>query len=71
MVKDAANLEAMHGDESVWSEDVFLLNYVAFCEEELDLAKAKLIDLFQRNNGEFPERKRYHRPTSVSQNNEE
>jgi len=53
VVKNAASLGAMHGNEAVWYEDVFLLNHIAFREEELDLAKAKLIDLFHQNNGEF------------------
>ena len=56
VVKNAASLEAMHGNEAIWSEDVFLLNNVAFREEELDLAKAKLIDLFRQKNGKFPKR---------------
>lgn len=57
VVKNAASLEAIHRDRGTWSEDVFLLNRVVFREEELDLAKPKLIDFFKWNNGEFPERK--------------
>jgi hypothetical protein len=53
VVKNAASLGTMHGNEAVWSEDVFLRNQIAFREEELDLAKAKLIDLFDQSNGEF------------------
>jgi hypothetical protein len=71
VIKNAASLEALHGDKPAWSEDVFLLNHVAFRDEELDQAKAKLIDLFLRNNGEFPERMRTQRSSTISPNNEE
>ena len=71
VVKNAVSLEAMHGANSAWSDDIFLLNHVAFRDVELDLAKAELIDVFLRKNGEFPERKRYDRPSSASQNIEE
>ncbi len=71
VVKNAASLEGMHGDKAVWSEDVFQFHSIAFRDEELDMAKAKLVDLFEQNDGEFPERKRYNRPTLIDPNNKE
>ena len=71
VVKNTASREDMHGDNAAWSEDIFLLNHLVFRDQELDLAKAALIDLFKRNDGEFPERKRTHRPAPASQTTEE
>jgi hypothetical protein len=58
VVTDAASLDDLHKDEAIWSEDVFALCHVQYSDEELELAKEKIISLFYEFNGNFPERNR-------------
>jgi hypothetical protein len=57
VIRNAASLNDLHGGKASWSEDVFLENNLFYRDEELDQAKTGLIELFNRGNGEFPERK--------------
>ena len=60
VIKNAATLDEMHHEKALWSEDVFAIHHVQYSDEELELAKVRIIDLFHEFNGGFPERKRFH-----------
>lgn len=53
VVKNAASLSSMNNGEAIWSGDVFEIHHVYFKQEELDLAKEKLIRLFYEFDGNF------------------
>ena len=57
VIKNASTLDEMHHEKAVWSEDVFALHHVQYSDDELELAKEKIIDLFHEFDSEFPERK--------------
>lgn len=54
VVKNAASLDEMNEDRAIWSEDVFALHHVHYPDEQLELAKERIINLFYEFNGEFP-----------------
>ena len=56
VIKNAASLVAMNKDGAIWSEDVFELQHVQYSDEEIELAKEKIVRLFYEFNGEFPQR---------------
>jgi hypothetical protein len=56
VVKNAESLDGMHNENVIWSENVFELNHVQFIEDEIELTKEKIIDLFNKFNGDFPAR---------------
>jgi hypothetical protein len=58
VIKNAITMEKLHDEKAVWSEDVFAIHHVQYSDEEIELAKEKIINLFYEFNGEFPERKR-------------
>jgi hypothetical protein len=58
VVKNAAALADIHNEKAIWSEDVFAFHHVQYSDEEIELAKEKIISLLREFNGEFPERKR-------------
>ena len=61
VIKNATNLDDMHKDEAIWFENIFEIHDIQFTDEEIELAKEKIISMFYEFNGEFPERKRIHR----------
>ena len=62
VVRNAANLDEMHADNAVWSEDIFELNDVQYADDEIELAKETAIKFFCEFKGEVPERKRIYYP---------
>jgi len=68
IIKNAANWNEMRGKEACWSEDVFLSNHIVLYNEELDLAKVKLLELFKQNDGESVKRKRSTRRSTPKSN---
>jgi hypothetical protein len=56
IVKNAASLDGMNKDEAIWSENIFELYHFQFSDEEIELAKEKIISLFYEFNSDFPDR---------------
>jgi hypothetical protein len=62
MIKNASTRDNLHGENAIWSEDILEAHHLRFREDEIELAKEKIISLFYEFNGEFPERKRIRQP---------
>jgi hypothetical protein len=56
VIRNAASLEGINKGNPVWSEDIFELYHIEYDEDELDVAKEKIISLFYEFNGDFPKR---------------
>jgi len=56
VVKNAASLNEMNKDGAIWSEDIFELHNIQYTDNELELAKEKIISLFYEFNSDFPQR---------------
>jgi len=46
VIKNAESLEAMNKGNPIWSEDIFELYHVQYSEDELEMAKEKVVSLF-------------------------
>jgi len=53
VVKGAASLSSMNNGQAVWSGDVFEIHQVHLRDVELERAKAELIHLFHKFDGNF------------------
>lgn len=56
VVKNAASLNGMNEDGVIWSEDIFELNHIQYTDDEIELAKERIINLFHEFKGDFPQR---------------
>jgi hypothetical protein len=54
VVRNAASLDEMHSDDAVWLEDVFALHHLHYRDDELELAKERIVSLFHECDGDFP-----------------
>jgi len=55
IIKNTASLEAMNKENAVWSEDVFELYNVQYRDEQVEMAKEKIVSLFHEFVGKTPE----------------
>lgn len=62
MIRNSSTLDKWNEENAVWSEDIFEMNNIQFKEEEVELAKERILRLYYEFNGEFPERKRIRHP---------
>jgi hypothetical protein len=54
-IRNAARLEAMNKGNPVWSKDIFELYHVQYNEDELEMAKEKIVSLFPDFISKFTE----------------
>ena len=55
VVKNAASLDEMNTDKAIWSDDIFELHNIHYTDEEIELAKEKVTELFYKYKIDFPE----------------
>ena len=51
IIKNAETINGMHDDAAIWDRSVFADNHLYFSAEELDLAKAALLEIFETTEG--------------------